>query len=117
MKARVDRIGYLEYLHDLYNKSEFSGKLGTPKFGLTRSRNTDGYYEHFSGNRQRRLKSKICVSSYCFDSDEEGHVEGTMLHEMIHQYQHEVLERKTNHDAIFTSIARRLERKYGFRVR
>ena len=106
------RIETLGALHEEFNEAEFSGKLGTPRFGLTRSRNTDGYYEHFTNGR---MKSSIVISKYCFEDDDL--LRGTMLHEMIHQYQHEILKRTCNHDAIFCSIARRLERKYKFTVR
>lgn len=106
------RIQTLEYWHDHYNSEEFNGKLLTPRFGLTRSRHTDGYFEHYPGTKR---KSKIAISERCFD--DEAHLCGTILHEMIHQYQYEVLQRKCNHDAIFTSIARRLERKYRITVR
>ena len=108
------RISTLQYWHDHYNKQEFSGKLSTPKFGVTRSRHTDGYYEHFL-DKQRKAKSKIAISSRLWEDEE--NLKGTMLHEMIHQYQNEILDRRCNHDAIFCSIARRLERKYKFRVR
>jgi len=107
------RIETLAYWHDYYNHAEFSGKLTTPKFGITRSRKTDGWFEHYVG--RPNTKTKIALSIRCF-TDEEL-LCGTMLHEMIHQYQHEVLNRACNHDAIFTAIARRLERKYKFRVR
>lgn len=106
------RIETLEAWHDEFNRSEFSGKLSTPRFGLSRSRCTDGYFEHFPGTRRR---SKIVISYRCFE--DEDHLKGTLLHEMLHQYQYEVLKRKCNHDAIFTSMARRLERKYGMSVR
>jgi len=108
----MSRIRTLAAWHEEYNELEFSGRLGTPKFGITRSQHTDGYYEHYTHNR---YKSKIAISKRCFD--DEDHLCGTMLHEMVHQYQHEILRRTCNHDAIFTSIARRLERKYKFTVR
>ena len=108
----MNKISTLQHWHEYYNEVEFANKLGTPKFGVTRSRNTDGWYEHFLHTPH---KSKIAISSYCFD--DEDLLCGTMLHEMVHQYQHEILKRRCNHDAIFTSIARRLERKYKFTVR
>ena len=106
------RIETLEYWHDHYNTEEFNSKLTTPGFGLTRSRHTHGYFEHYPGTNR---KSRIVIARQCFD--DEQLLKGTILHEMIHQYQYEVLHRKANHDAIFCSIARRLERVYKLPVR
>lgn len=108
----MNRISTIEYWWEHYNKTEFSGKLGPVGFGLTRSRATDGYYEHYPGTKR---KCRIVISRGCFE--DEDLLCGTILHEMIHQYQHEVLGRKCNHDAIFCSMARKMERKYKFRVR
>lgn len=108
----MNRIDTLEYWWEHFNEEEFSGKLSKPYFGITRSKATNGYFEHYPG---RNCKSKIAISKECFD--DEDLLRGTMLHEMIHQYQFEVLDRKCNHDAIFCSIARRLERKYKIEVR
>ena len=108
----MTRITTLEYYHDLYNKEVFNGKLATPKFGLTRSKATDGYYDHYP---RRNKKGKIAIAERLFDDEDQ--LMGTMLHEMIHQYQHEILEVKTLHDATFRSIARKLERKYKLSIR
>lgn len=109
---RQPRIDTLHYWWDTLNEDEFNGKLTPCGLGLIRSRNTDGYFEHYPGTNK---KSYIRIAARCFD--DEDHLVGTLLHEMIHQYQYEVLDRKCNHDAIFCSIARRMERKYGFSVR
>jgi hypothetical protein len=114
--SRIDTIGYW---HDHYNTEDFNGKLCTPGFGLTRSRYTDGYYEHkvkkgwvLDGPPE---KSRIVIAVRCFD--DEDLLRGVILHEMVHQYQAEILGRKCNHDAVFCSICRKLERKYNVRVR
>ncbi len=109
---RITRIDTLRYWFHAFNETEFNGKLSEVGLGLTRSKATDGYYEHFP---DRNLKGYIRIAERCFD--DEDLLKGTLLHEMIHQYQHEVLNRTCNHDAVFCSIARRLERKYGFTVR
>jgi len=106
------KIETIRYWWDHFNEAEFSGRLVEPRFGLTRSRNTDGYFEHYPGTKKR---TSICISERCFD--DEDHLCGTILHEMIHQYQFDILKRVCNHDAIFTSIARRCERKYKYTVR
>lgn len=109
---RRPRIETLEYWWDYYNETEFSGKLKPVRLGLTRSRHTDGYFEHYPGTRRQ---SYIRLAARCFEDEDLLH--GTLLHEMVHQYQYEVLKRPCNHDAVFCSIARRLERKHGFPVR
>lgn len=105
------RLETIRYWWHLYNDAEFNGKMEEPKFGLTRSKATDGYYEHYD----HIAKEKLVIAYRCFK--DEDHLCGTILHEMIHQYQHKVLSRKCTHDAVFTSIARRMERKYKFTVR
>jgi len=126
MRSQVDRIGYLEQLHAQYNRDEFSGKLNTITLLIKKSKTKDGWYEYVTEKRDGSIqdawyprrdmlpKANIVITEGCWDEDI---VEGTMLHEMLHQYQTEVLDRRTSHDAIFTSMARRLERKYKMRVR
>jgi hypothetical protein len=108
----MNRIDTIEYWWYQYNETEFNDKLKPVGFGLTRSTATDGYFEHYPGTNR---KSRIVISKHCFA--DEDHLCGTILHEMLHQYQYEILKRKCNHDAIFTSMARRLERKHKFTVR
>ena len=94
---------------------------------IKRNTTTDGWYEYQTESRikgkrgslwlpkrDRLHNAHININQGCW---KEGTVEGTMLHEMVHQYQAEVLDLPTSHDAIFCSIARRLERKYGIYVR
>jgi hypothetical protein len=110
--AMTTRIQTIEYWHDHYNQADFNGKLTTPYFSLTRSKHTDGYFEHWPG---RKKKGKIAIAARLWEYEEE--LKGTLLHEMVHQYQHEILDRKCNHDAVFCSIARKLERKYRMNIR
>ena len=109
---RQPNIDTLEYWWDFFNTEEFSGKLKPVGLGFTRARHTDGYFEHYPGTKR---KSYMRISRRLLDDEE--NLKGTILHEMLHQYQYEVLKRKCNHDAVFTSMARRLERKYKFPVR
>lgn len=109
----MNRITTIAYWHSYYNRVEFNGKLSTPGFGLTRSEATDGYYEFYPG---RKKKGYIRIARRCFE--DEDLLCGTILHEMIHQYQYEIMEDvKCPHDKTFNSIARKMEKKYGFRVR
>lgn len=108
----MNRIETIESWHTHFNEEDFGGKLSTPSFGLTRSKATDGYFEHYPG---RHRKSKIVISQRLFDYEEA--FLGTLIHEMIHQYQFEILKENCNHDCIFTSIARKLEKKYDIQIR
>lgn len=118
-RAVVDRIGWLQQLHEEYNREQFSGRLVTPRLLIKRTNSPDGYYEYRADRHWKALrppqKAAIVIGEHCFD--EEGLVEGTLLHEMIHQYQVEVMKRKPSHDAVFNSIARKFERIYGVSVR
>ena len=109
---RQPNIDTLRYWWDHFNEVEFNSKLKEVGLGFIRSSNTDGYFEHYPGTKRA---SYMRISKRLMDDEE--NLKGTILHEMIHQYQYEILDRKCNHDAIFTSIARRLERKYKFSVR
>lgn len=111
-------------LHDYFNEMDFSNKLMKVRMLLKRNRKKEGEYEWFSkirnGNkdmpdRARLEEATIAISSPCFS--EKGRLEGAILHEMVHQYQTEVLDSDTAHNAVFKSICRRFERKYGFKVR
>lgn len=108
-KPRVDT---LIAWHQEFNEKEFNNKLTDVGMGFTRSRHTDGYFEHYPGTRR---KSYIRIANRLWY--DEDNLIGTILHEMIHQYQYEVLKRKTSHDAVFNSIARKFERKYKVPVR
>jgi hypothetical protein len=118
-----DRIGWLQAKHDEYNAAEFGGKLNHITLLIKRQSTKDGWYEYkgrkrggdpWYPDRKALWKASICIAEGCFEEDS---VEGTLLHEMIHQYQCEVLDRPPSHDAIFCSMARRLERKYKVKVR
>lgn len=109
---RQPNIDTLIYWYDHFNELAFNNKLTRPGMGFIRSRNTDGYFEHYPGTNR---KSYIRITKHLLD--DEDNLRGTILHEMIHQYQYDVLKRKCNHDAIFCSIARKWERTLGITVR
>ncbi len=118
------RLMQLYRLHDYFNEMDFSDKLMKVRMLLKRNRKKDGEYEYFAKlrdgikempDRKRLKEATIAISSPCFS--EEKYLEGAVLHEMVHQYQTEVLDTTTAHDAIFKSICRHLERKYEIEVR
>lgn len=114
----MSRIHKLYELHDFYNEEEFGNKLLPINILIKKSKTCDGYYEHACSKdipvKKRLHAATITIAEHCWKEDS---VEGTLIHEMIHQYQAEVLGRTTNHDAIFNSMARRLEKKYGISIR
>lgn len=55
----------------------------------------------------------IWINDECGGDDEVA----TMAHECIHQYQVEVLDMPAEHDAIFKSIARHMEKFYRLKLR
>jgi len=111
---KITRIDDLCNLHDEYNEAEFDGKLRSITLLIKRQATKDGWYEYkahkdWTPIRDQLWKASIVLSEGCWEEDS---VEGTLLHEMIHQYQCEVLNRAPHHDAVFTQMARRLGRKY-----
>ena len=123
MRPHLDRIDDLIRWHDEFNEDEFGGKLLPITLLIKRNKTKDGWYEYKTEKRdgdawcpaRRDLKrANIVITEGCWLEDI---VEGTLLHEMIHQYQAEVLNRATSHDALFKSWARKLEKKYGYSIR
>jgi len=113
-----DRIGELRALHHFFNQDDFSGVLSTPYLFLSRTRNRDGYYEYrahrdWTPIRQELKRASITISEWCW---EENTMEGTLLHEMIHQYQAEILDEAPHHNEVFHEMVRSLEDKYGFEI-
>lgn len=115
----MNRVHELEQLFDEFNKADFGNKLNRITLLVQRNSTRDGWYEYkahkdWTPIKERLHKAAIMVAEGCWDED---NVEGTLLHEMIHQYQCEVLGVAPHHDKWFNSFARKMERKYGFAVR
>lgn len=119
-----NKVAELATLFDEYNEQFFKGKLMTITLLVQKSRATDGKYTYSAHKRKKdcsgwlplreRLEhADIIISEWCWQEDS---VEGTLLHEMCHQYQCEVLDRGASHDAIFCSMARRIERITGYEL-
>lgn len=114
----LSRINYLYRLHDDYNKEAFEGKLLPIRLLLKRAMRKDGWYEYDAHQDWTPIKNKlhkavICISDGCFEEDT---VEGTLLHEMIHQWQCEVLGEPPHHNETFKEKARLLEEQYEVEV-
>ncbi len=114
-----NRIGYLRELFNEINEDNFGGKLHNITLLIKRNRSKDGWYMY----RARRdwapiiHEGKRASITICEDCWPEGTVDGTLIHEMIHQYQCEVMHQIPHHNRLFKSWARKLERKYGVVVR
>ena len=116
--AATNSAGYMHELFEEYNRDIFHGKLSVPIIRVDRRyKRVDGLFQYSWSEKKKKLiverSMKITIAGHVVDD----HPNGTLIHEMIHQYQVEVLGREANHDAIFTSIARRCERLYGVTVR
>ena len=114
-----NRINYLYELFDEFNEEEFGGKLQPITLLIKRNSTKDGYYEYRAHRnwkpiRKELKRAHIVIADACWEEDS---VEGTLLHEMIHQYQCEVMNTAPHHNRQFNSWCRKLERKYGFSVR
>lgn len=113
------RIQYLYDLFDEFNEEEFGNKLQPITLLIKRNSTKDGYYEYRAHRNWKPIRNElkrasITIASGCWDEDS---VEGTLLHEMIHQYQCEILDSAPDHNRFFNAWARKLEKKYGFPIR
>jgi len=117
------KLRELYTLFDKLNAEFFNNKLLKVRILLEkRAKTYDGlyccHYMHGLPDPKRLDEATITIHKDCWGGcGNPNTVLGTLLHEMIHQYQAEVLKRKCNHDAIFVSIAKRGERMYGVPVR
>ena len=112
------RIQYLYTLFDEFNEEVFDNQLLTIPILLKRNTTKDGWYEYRSHRdwtpvRSDLPRASIAISDFCFEEDS---VEGTLLHEMIHQWQCEVLNEAPHHNKTFNDFARKLEKKYKFDI-
>jgi len=121
MSTGPDRIGYLQQLHAEYNEQYFHGLLMPITILIKRHSTNDGWYEfttekrdgEWRPRRDRLHKACIVICEWCWEYD---CVEGTLLHEMIHQYQAEVLDTDTHHDSVFRAWARGIEEDSGYEL-
>ena len=107
------RVRELWALHDEYNARYFGGKLFSINILIKRNRTKDGWYDYAGRGdwkpiRERLHKATITISEGCWKEDT---VEAALLHEMVHQYQCEVLDVAPDHDNLFKSFCRSIERR------
>jgi hypothetical protein len=115
----MTRIDGLRELFDTYNEDDFKNKLQQITLLIKRNSTKDGFYQYrahkdWSPIRHELHRASITIAEGCWVEDT---VEGTLLHEMIHQYQCEVLNKPPDHKATFTRWANKLEKKYKLDIK
>ena len=104
-----------------FNDRFFGGKLTPPRaIRITSARKYDGYvsYQAFAETgtpAYHRIPGqvRICLSTH----QTMRAMRGTLLHEMVHQYQMEVLLIEPDHGPIFRTMCKWIERETGFTLR
>ncbi len=114
------RIQYIKGIHAWYNTNEFGGELLTIGMLLKRQRHKDGWYSYHAHKdwtpvRERLDSAVIVISDQCFDIEEDS-VEDTIVHEMIHQWQCEILDEAPHHNDTFNKKARHLSKKHELSI-
>lgn len=91
----------------------FGGKLKAPEaIVITRAKGYDGKLHVTVSEHGRILRNKIYISAHTRDTL------GTLLHEMVHQYQAFVLDdEELDHGPTFRPFAKYLERVTRLRIR
>lgn len=102
------RVRNLQNLHDYYNETYFGWKLLKLPILIKRNSTKDGWYNYSSHKNGTPIRGALPRGSItiCEGAD----MEPTLVHEMVHQYQAEVLRYEPDHDAIFKSICRHIEK-------
>jgi len=124
MEQTVKQIEHLRELHHEYNRDYFSGTLLTIPILIKRNRNKDGYYIYRAHRNDTPIVRELGRACIVISEDHyrpgppdwEG-IYGTLLHEMIHQYQAEVLNEDPDHNDIFNEMADTIERATGYPVK
>jgi hypothetical protein len=116
-------IKQLYTLHEEFNAADFDGQLHPIRVLIKRNPRKWGWYEYKAHKdwrpvRKSLWKATITITDGCWD--EEGTTDddlyGTMLHEMIHQWQCEILDEAPHHNDVFKAKATELSKKYGVEV-
>jgi hypothetical protein len=105
----MNRILELHDLHDYYNEKYFGNKLLKITILIKKSSSSDGYYEYRARKDWRPMRRELHRASITICEGCE--FEGTLAHEMVHQYQTEILNVPPHHDHTFKSICRHIERR------
>lgn len=103
--------GELRKRHAEYNKMYFGGKLSTPKFFFLTAKRPFGQYRFHRGEIWMSKSIKWT----------EPFLKEVLIHEMIHQYEYEVLHGLgyvllIQHGILFHYMRWKLKRKYGLQI-
>lgn len=114
----MGRIAVLWEQWHYFNRKFFGGKLIPPKtIRLTSAQSYDGKIVYKGSLSKTCFHLKDQVRLLFAARLDEWNLMGTLLHEMVHQYQLQVLEHEPDHDKIFNSYCRWIERQTGFPLR
>jgi hypothetical protein len=115
----MNRIHELRNLHDWYNDHEFGFELKYITLLCKRNTTKDGWYSYRAHKNDTPMRAELCRAAIivCDDTWDEGTMEATLVHEMIHQWQAEVLNEDPTHNDNFNNKAIELEEKYGLLIR
>lgn len=115
---RPGKIALLWEQWHYFNHKYFGGKLTPPKsIRLTSARSYDGKIVYKGSEAKTLFHLKEHVRLLFSVHQGWWNLMGTLLHEMVHQYQLQVLEHEPDHDKIFNSYCRWIERQTGFPLR
>lgn len=104
-----------------FNKRFFGGKLTPPRaIRITSARKYDGYirYVAYAATDKpafHRIPGNVRI--YLSTHQSMRAMRGTLLHEMVHQYQLEVLRMEADHGPIFRTMSKWIERETKFELR
>lgn len=109
-------------MHEEFNDTFFDGQLLPIRILLKQARRYDGKYVYrahkdWSPIEAELPKACIYVSDALFSPPDWGLIYGTLLHEMIHQYEAEVLKITSDHGPEFEALALEIESTTGYSVR
>lgn len=91
---------------DDFNKKYFNGQLTKPEFKLTLSRKSLGKCS--AKAKGFTMEHDYTISISTFYEVSENDMENTLIHEMIHLYQHQILKEKMNHKTSFKDYAKKV---------
>jgi hypothetical protein len=119
----VKNIHHLRQVFDEFNKAHFEGLLTPITILIKRNMSRDGYLQYrgrqdWTPIREEIKRSAIVLSQDIWDEEDKwGILYGTLLHEMIHLYQIDVLNCAPHHDERFNTFAEILEEKTGYDIK
>ena len=95
-------IPIVEKKFEKFNVEYFGGKLTKPRFTLNVSKNTLG---------RCSIKGTPTITLSIYYNVKEEDMENTLIHEMVHLYQHQVIKEAMNHTASFKRLSAEIDKK------